>query len=100
MNAPLQRDLFANAGNTDLLDRRSHRRLAQHGAAEAAGAASDRRRTLQARSSPPPPTSKRSLVFHAAITLEETLIGFAIGAALGVGLAVLIVAIARASNAR
>ena len=38
-----------------------------------------------------PPTSKRSLVYHAAITLEETLIGFLFGAALGIGLAVLIV---------
>ena len=37
------------------------------------------------------PTSKRSLVYHGAITLEETLIGFAIGSALGIGLAVLIV---------
>ena len=32
------------------------------------------------------PTSKRSLVYHAVITLEETLIGFAIGAALNIGL--------------
>ena len=37
------------------------------------------------------PTSKRSLVYHGLITLEETLIGFAVGAALGIGLAVLIV---------
>ena len=34
------------------------------------------------------PTSKRSLVYHGAITLEETLIGFLIGATLGIGLAV------------
>src|SRR5260370_14617290 len=39
------------------------------------------------------PTSKRSLVYHAAITLEETLIGFLIGSALGVGLAVLVVSV-------
>ena len=38
-----------------------------------------------------PPTSKRSLVYHGAITLEETLIGFLIGSALGICLAVLIV---------
>jgi NitT/TauT family transport system permease protein len=37
------------------------------------------------------PTSKRSLVYHGAITLEETLIGFLIGAALGIALAVVIV---------
>jgi len=37
------------------------------------------------------PDSKRSLVFHAGITLEETLIGFVIGALLGIALAVAIV---------
>ena len=37
------------------------------------------------------PDSKRSLVYHATITLEATLLGFAIGAALGVFLSVLIV---------
>jgi NitT/TauT family transport system permease protein len=37
------------------------------------------------------PGSKRSLVYHAQITLEATLLGFAIGAVLGVLLAVLIV---------
>lgn len=37
------------------------------------------------------PTSKRSLVHHAWITLSATLLGFGIGSALGVGLAVLIV---------
>ncbi len=36
-------------------------------------------------------TSKRSLIYHAWITLAPTLLGFAIGAALGIGLAVLIV---------
>jgi NitT/TauT family transport system permease protein len=37
------------------------------------------------------PTSKRSLVYHGLITLQETLLGFAIGSALGIGLAILIV---------
>ncbi len=37
------------------------------------------------------PDSKRSLVYHATITLEATLLGFAIGSALGVFLSVLIV---------
>ena len=37
------------------------------------------------------PTSRRSLVFHAGITLGPTLLGFAIGAGLGIALAVGIV---------
>jgi NitT/TauT family transport system permease protein len=37
------------------------------------------------------PTSKRSLVYHAGITLQATLAGFAIGSLLGIFLAVLIV---------
>eukprot|EP01037_Dinobryon_pediforme_P013045 gene13045-13146_t len=37
------------------------------------------------------PDSKRSLVYHATITLEATLLGFAIGSLLGVLLSVLIV---------
>jgi NitT/TauT family transport system permease protein len=38
-----------------------------------------------------PPSSKRSLVYHGAVTLEATLLGFAIGSALGMLLAVMIV---------
>jgi NitT/TauT family transport system permease protein len=38
-----------------------------------------------------PITSKRSLVYHAWITLSATLLGFALGTTLGIGLAVLIV---------
>jgi NitT/TauT family transport system permease protein len=38
-----------------------------------------------------PPTSKRSLVYHAWVTLASTLLGFAIGALFGTLLAVLIV---------
>ncbi len=49
MNAPLQRDQFANAGRTDYSTQDLVERFAQHGAAEAAGAASGRERTLQAR---------------------------------------------------
>ena len=37
------------------------------------------------------PTSKRSLIFHASVTLSSTLLGFTIGTALGIFLAVLIV---------
>ncbi len=49
MNAPLQRDVFANAGRDGLFDRRARRRFAQHGAPETPRAASDRRRTQQTR---------------------------------------------------
>lgn len=38
-----------------------------------------------------PPTSNRSLVYHSWITLSATLTGFAIGALLGIGLAVAII---------
>jgi NitT/TauT family transport system permease protein len=92
MNASLQRDVFANAGRTD------------YTTADLVSASLNMERPVL----PAPhqivaeldklvfetdPTSKRSLVFHAGITLEETLIGFLIGAALGVGLAVAIVSV-------
>ena len=38
-----------------------------------------------------PPTAPRSLVFHSVVTLSATLFGFALGASLGIGLALLIV---------
>jgi NitT/TauT family transport system permease protein len=38
-----------------------------------------------------PPTSRRSLLYHAWVTLASTLLGFALGALFGIGLAVLIV---------
>jgi NitT/TauT family transport system permease protein len=90
LNSPLQRDLFANAGNTGYSN------------TELASAALNMDRPKL----PAPhqivgelyhliiataPDSKRSLVYHAAITLEETLIGFFIGSLLGVSLAVAIV---------
>jgi NitT/TauT family transport system permease protein len=92
MNAPLQRDLYANNDNTtyttaDLIGASLNMERPKLPAPHQIGAELYRLIILTA------PTSKRGLVFHAAITLEETLIGFAIGAALGVGLAVLIVAI-------
>ena len=92
MNASLQRDVFANAGRID------------YSTADLVSASLNMERPVL----PAPhqivvefdklvfetdPTSKRSLVFHAGITLEETLIGFLIGAALGVGLAVAIVSV-------
>jgi NitT/TauT family transport system permease protein len=38
-----------------------------------------------------PPDSNRSLVFHAWVTLSATLVGFVMGALLGIGLAILII---------
>ena len=90
MNAQLQRDQFANAGRTDYstqdlvgasLNMERPKLPAPH------QVAAELYKLVFATS----PTSKRSLVYHGLITLEETLIGFAIGSALGIGLAVLIV---------
>ena len=92
MNAPLQRDLFANSDNktyttgdlvTASLNMERPKLPAPH------QIAAELYRLIFATD----PSSKRSLVYHAAITLEETLIGFVVGAALGIGLAVLIVSI-------
>jgi NitT/TauT family transport system permease protein len=38
-----------------------------------------------------PPTSNRSLVYHGWVTLSATMVGFLLGAVLGIGLAVLII---------
>jgi NitT/TauT family transport system permease protein len=90
MNASLQRDFFANSDNktyttaeliTASLNMERPKLPAPH------QIAAELYKLIFATD----PTSKRSLVYHAAITLEETLIGFAIGAALGVGLAALLV---------
>ena len=91
MNAPLQRDLYANAGRTDystrdlIVDSLNMERPKLPGPHQVVV---EIYRLVFATA----PTSKRSLVYHGLITLEETLIGFAVGAALGIGLAVLIVA--------
>jgi NitT/TauT family transport system permease protein len=90
MNADLQRDLFANSGRTDYstqdlvrgsLNMERPKLPAPHQVAA----------ELYKLVFLTPPASKRSLVYHGAITLEETLIGWIIGSALGVALAVLIV---------
>src|SRR6202041_2193014 len=92
MNAQLQRDQFANAGRADYstqdlvgasLNMERPKLPAPH------QVASELYKLLFATA----PTSKRSLVYHGLITLEETLMGFAIGSALGIGLAVLIVSL-------
>jgi len=93
MNAQLQHDFFANAGNTSY----------SYGDFAAAELNMDRPKL------PAPhqivseldrsifqiePSSKRSLVYHASITLQETLLGFVIGSGLGILLAVLVVHLA------
>src|ERR1700744_1543676 len=90
MNAQLQRDQFINAGRTD------------YSAQELASASLNMERPkltaphqvaaeIYKLIFATPSASKRILVYHGLITLEETLIGFAVGSSLGIGLAVLIV---------
>jgi NitT/TauT family transport system permease protein len=90
MNEQLQRDFFANSGNTAYsvadfataewnMDR--PKLPAPHQIVVELG------RTVFGMD----PSSKRSLVYHAGITLQETILGFAIGSALGILLAVLVV---------
>jgi len=89
MNAPLQEDAFANAGRAD------------YSTGELIAASWEMERPklpaphqivaeLYKLTIDTAPTSKRGLVYHALITLEETLIGFLFGAGFGVGLAMLI----------
>jgi NitT/TauT family transport system permease protein len=90
MNADLQKDAFANADRSD------------YSASEFVGATLNMERPKL----PAPhqivaelwrsvfeidPASKRSLVYHAGITVRETLLGFALGSSLGALLAVLVV---------
>jgi NitT/TauT family transport system permease protein len=92
MNAPLQRDAYANAGRTDystqdlLVASLNMERPKLPGPHQVV---SEMYKLIVATA----PTSKRSLIYHGLITLEETLIGFVIGAALGIALAVVIVSV-------
>jgi NitT/TauT family transport system permease protein len=92
MNAPLQRDAYANAGRTDyatgdlVVDSLNMERPKLPGPHQIVA---EIYKLVFATS----PTSKRSLVYHGIITLEETVLGFLFGAALGIGLAVMIVSI-------
>ena len=90
MNADLQRQDFANAGVTDDSARdfvggtwsQARPRLpAPHQIAAEIG------KTVFETA----PSSKRSLVFHAAVTLQATLLGFVIGSLFGFGLSLLVV---------
>ncbi len=92
LNTPLQRDAFANAGRTDystqdfIVASLNMERPKLPGPHQVAA---EMWKSIVVIA----PTSKRSLVYHGLITLEETLIGFIIGAALGIGLAVVIVSV-------
>ncbi len=93
MNASLQRDMFANADNksyttADLINSTLNMERPKLPAPHQIAAELYRLIVVI------DPTSKRSLVYHAAITLQETLLGFAVGATLGVALAALIVSVA------
>ncbi len=90
MNAGLQRDAFLNAdvahySATDFVvgtwSQERPRLPAPHQIAQELG------KTVLAT----PITSKRSLVFHAIVTLEATVVGFLIGSLFGIGLSLLIV---------
>jgi NitT/TauT family transport system permease protein len=92
MNAPLQRDMFANADNktystSDLISATLNMERPKLPAPHQIAA------ELYKLIFATDPTSKRSLVYHAGITFEETLIGFVAGAALGIALAVLLVTV-------
>jgi NitT/TauT family transport system permease protein len=90
MNTPIQRDFFANSGVTDYslgdlaladLNMERPKLPAPH------QIVAELDKTVLETA----PTSKRSLVYHGLITLQETLLGFAIGSALGIALAIVIV---------
>jgi NitT/TauT family transport system permease protein len=90
MNLDLQRDAFANADRTDYT----------LGELVAGTLGMDRPKLpaphqivqeLDKTVFETDPSSKRSLVYHGSVTLEATLLGFAIGSALGILLAVSIV---------
>ncbi|MBV9136011.1 MAG: ABC transporter permease subunit, partial [Hyphomicrobiales bacterium] len=89
MNLDLQRDAFANAdqaySTSDLVEGTMSQDRPRLPAPHQIAAEIDK--TVFELS----PSSKRSLVYHGAVTLEATLLGFAIGSALGMLLAVMIV---------
>ncbi len=90
MNADLQRDAFANAGRSeystlDLVEGTWSQERPRLPAPHQIVAELDRS-ILQTAI-----TSKRSLAYHAVITIEATLLGFLLGAAFGIGLSVLVV---------
>lgn len=90
MNAPLQSDMFANAGQTnyttaDLISADLNMERPKLPAPHQIAAELWKLIVVT------DPSSKRSLVYHGLITLEETLIGFGFGALFGIGLAVLVV---------
>ena len=90
MNADLQREAFSNADVTSYTtsdfvlgtwSQERPRLPAPHQIA----------RELEKTVFETPPMSKRSLVFHAIVTIEATVVGFVIGSLFGIGLSLLIV---------
>lgn len=90
LNTPFQRDIYARAGQTDvpvaqvIADTLAQERPVLPAPHQVAVEIWD---TTVGKSI----TSKRSLVYHANITLSSTLLGFVLGTLLGVGLAILVV---------
>ncbi|MFI5011959.1 MAG: ABC transporter permease [Hyphomicrobiales bacterium] len=89
MNLQLQRDAFANSGRSysleDLIEGTMSQERPRLPAPHQIAAEIDKTVFEM------PPSSKRSLVYHGVVTLEATLLGFAVGSALGMLLAVMIV---------
>ncbi|MBA5778825.1 ABC transporter permease [Stappia sp. F7233] len=90
LNAPAQRDAFQRAGQTDVT-------LAEFVVATYAQerpvlpAPHQVAAEIWATTAEKAITSKRSLIYHSGITLSSTLLGFVLGTALGIGLAILVV---------
>lgn len=90
LNAPAQRDAFQRAGQTDVT-------LAEFIVATYAQerpvlpAPHQVAAEIWATTAEKAITSKRSLIYHSGITLSSTLLGFVLGTALGIGLAILVV---------
>jgi NitT/TauT family transport system permease protein len=92
MNASLQRDVFANADRADYTTTElvvASLNMDRPVLPAPHQIAAEFYNLVFATS----PTSKRGLIYHATITLEETLIGFFFGATLGIGLAVLVLSV-------
>ena len=99
MNAPLQRDLFANAGRTDYTTRRSRRRRCSTWSGRSCPRRIRSSRELDragVRDRRRPPSAAWSIT--GAITLRRRCSASAFGAAFGIGLAVLIVMSMRCSR--
>ena len=89
MNASLQRDAFSNAGRSNYSSLefvRAELNMDRPKLPAPHQIVGELVRTILQVA----PSSKRSLIYHGAITLQATLLGFFIGASLGIGLAIVI----------